>query len=32
MGLILPGGQTLVNFLELREVLSTYDGDHRDQL
>ena len=26
MGLILPGGQNLLDFLELRQVLSTYDG------
>ena len=29
MGLISPGGQNLLNFLELRQVLSTYDGDLR---
>ena len=27
MGLILPGGENLLDFLELRQVLSTYDGD-----
>ena len=27
MGLISPGGETLLDFLELRQVLSTYDGD-----
>ena len=27
MGLISPGGQNLLNFLELWQVLSTYDGD-----
>ena len=27
MGLITPGGQNLLDFLELRQVLSTYDGD-----
>ena len=27
MGLISPGGQNLLDFLELRQVLSTYDGD-----
>ena len=32
MGLILPGGENLLNFLELRQVLSTYDGDLRDPL
>ena len=32
MGLISPGGENLVDFLELREVLSTYDGDLRDPL
>ena len=26
MGLISPGGQNLLDFLELRQVLSTYDG------
>ena len=25
-GLILPGGENLLDFLELRQVLSTYDG------
>ena len=30
MGLILPGGENLLDFLELRQVLSTYDGDLRD--
>ena len=30
MGLISPGGQNLLDFLELRQVLSTYDGDLRD--
>ena len=30
MGLISPGLENLVNFLELRQVLSTYDGDLRD--
>ena len=29
MGLISPGGQNLQDFLELRHVLSTYDGDLR---
>ena len=32
MGLISPGGENLLNFLELRQVLSTYDGDLRDPL
>ena len=32
MGLISPGGENLLNFLELRQVLSTYDGDTRDPL
>ena len=32
MGLISPGGQKLLDFLELRQVLSTYDGDLRDPL
>ena len=27
-----PGGENLLDFLELRQVLSTYDGDLRDQL
>ena len=30
MGLISPGGENLMDFLELRQVLSTYDGDLRD--
>ena len=30
MGLISPGGENLLYFLELRQVLSTYDGDLRD--
>ena len=30
MGLILPGGENLLDFLELRQVLSTYDGYLRD--
>ena len=29
MGLISPGGEILLDFLELRQVLSTYDGDLR---
>ena len=32
MGLISPGGQNLQDFLELRQVLSTYEGDLRDLL
>ena len=32
MGLISPGGENLLDFLELRQVLSTYDGDLRFQL
>ena len=32
MGLISPGGENLLDFLELRQVLSTYDGDLRGQL
>ena len=32
MGLISPGGVNLQDFLELRQLLSTYDGDHRDPL
>ena len=30
MGLISPGGENLLRFLELRQVLSIYDGDLRD--
>ena len=30
MGLISPEGENLLDFLELQQVLSTYDGDHRD--
>ena len=30
MGLISPGGENLLDFLELRQVLSTYDGDIRN--
>ena len=30
MGLISPGGENLLDFLELRQVLSTYEGDLRD--
>ena len=32
MGLISPGGENLMDFLELRQVLSTYDGDLSDPL
>ena len=32
MGLISPGGEKLLNFLELRQVLSTYDRDLREPL
>ena len=32
MGLISPGGENLLDFLELRQVLSTYDGDLKDPL
>ena len=32
MGLISPGGENLLDFLKLRQVLSTYDGDPRDPL
>ena len=32
MGLISPGVEDLLDFLELRQVLSTYDGDLRDPL
>ena len=32
MGLISPGGETLLDFHELRQVLLTYDGDLRDPL
>ena len=32
MGLISPGGENLLDFLEFRQVLSTYDGDFRDPL
>ena len=32
MGLISPGGDNLLDFLELRQVLSTYFGDLRDPL
>ena len=32
MGLISPGGENLLDFLELRQVLSTYNGYLRDPL
>ena len=32
MGLISPGGENLLDFLELRQVLSAYDVDLRDAL
>ena len=32
MGLIYPGGENLLEFLELRQVLSPYDGDEKDPL
>ena len=32
MGLISPAGENLMDFLELRQVLLTYDGDLRDPL
>ena len=32
MGLISTGGENLLDFLELRQVLSTYYGDLRDAL
>ena len=32
MGLISPGGENLLDFLELQQVFSTYDGDLRDPL
>ena len=32
MGLISPGGENLLDFFELGQVLSTYDGDLRDPL
>ena len=32
MGLMSPGGENLLDFLELRQVRSTYDGDLRDSL
>ena len=32
MGLISPDGENLLDFLELWQVLSTYDGDLKDPL
>ena len=32
MGLISPGGENLLDFFELRQVLSIYDGDLWDPL
>ena len=32
MGFISPGGENLLDFLELRQVLSTYDWNLRDTL
>ena len=32
MGLISPGGGNLLDFLEMQQVLWTYDGDHMDPL
>ena len=32
MGLISPGGDNLLDYLELRQLLSTYKGDLRDPL
>ena len=32
MGLISPGGENLLDFFELPQVLSTYNGDLRDPL
>ena len=32
MGLISPGGENLLDFLELRQVLLSYDGDLSDPL
>ena len=32
MGLISPGGENLLDFLELGQVISSYDGDLRDPL
>ena len=32
MGLISPGGENILDFLEVWQVLWTYDGDHRDPI
>ena len=32
MGLITPGGEKLLNFFEVRQALSTFDGDLMDPL
>ena len=32
MGLMYPGGENLLDFLELQQVLSSYDGEERDSL
>ena len=32
MGLISPGRENLLDFLDLQQVLSTYNGDLRDTL
>ena len=32
MGLISPGGENLLDFLEIGQLLSTYDGDLKDSL
>ena len=32
MGLISPGGENLLDFLQLRQVLSSFDRDLRDPL
>ena len=32
MSLISPGGENLLDFPQLRQVLATYDGDPRDPL
>ena len=32
MGLISPGGENLLDFLEIGQLLSTYDGDLKDPL
>ena len=32
MGLICPGGENILDFLKLWQVLLSYDGDQRDRL